>query len=176
MRISRGANMETVSSSVASSFAVHFSVELHSMRHAQFITAFIGCLDPERNVLTYHSAGQGPLLHYHASPARAEWHGASAVPLGIGGFECAHPLREMHLAPGDRVVLLTDGFYECGSPRGGLFGRDRVAEVIRASAGMGAQGALDALVRELDAFADGTPQSDDLTGIVVCRDPEEVCS
>lgn len=143
---------------------------------AQFITAFVGCLEPDRDRIVYHSAGQGPLLHYHAAERRAEWHGASAVPLGIGGFQCAPELRHMQLAPGDLVVLLTDGFYECASPRGELFGRIRVADVIASHAARGAQVALEALVRAVDTFAVGTPQADDLTGIVVARNPGEVCS
>ncbi|GDX81584.1 hypothetical protein LBMAG42_33950 [Deltaproteobacteria bacterium] len=149
---------------------------VEDLRDAQFVTAFVGSLDPARNQLTYHSAGQGPLLHYHAAEQRAEWHGASAVPLGIGGGESAPSLRRMQLAEGDLIALLTDGFYERTSPRGRLFGRDRVADVIAKNAARGAQGALDALVLAVDDFAAGTPQDDDLTGLVVARNPEEVCS
>lgn len=142
----------------------------------QFVTAFVGCLDPLRHRLTYHAAGQGPLLHYHAREDRAEWHGACALPLGISGHRGPRDLPQMVLEPGDYVVLLTDGFYECPDRAGEPFGEARVAQIVSDHRHKGAQAVLDALVRGIDGHAGNAEQADDLTGIVVHRQPLELPS
>lgn len=142
----------------------------------QFVTAFVGCLDHETHRLEYHSAGQGPLLHFHAAEQRAEWRGATALPLGVGDLGTGVGLPHMAIEPGDFVALLTDGFYECAGPDGNLFGPERVAEVLSRRHAGGAADALHALVGELDAFAAGTVQDDDLTAIIVHRNEPEPTS
>ena len=139
----------------------------------QFVTAFVGCLDPVRHDLIYHAAGQGPLLHFHAADGRAEWRGASAPPLGIADSAEMVPPARMSLEPGDFVALLTDGIYECAGPEGALFGEERVVDILQRHRNRGARGVLDALVRELDLFAGAVVQADDLTAIVIQRNESE---
>lgn len=149
---------------------------LQDLADDQFVTAFVGCLDPVCHQLLYHSAGQGPLLHYHAAQDEAEWRGASALPLGVGASRQKSILPRMQLELGDYVVLLTDGFYECENARGVPFGRARVAEVTANNRCRGARDVLAALVREVDDHADGHDQCDDLTAIIVHRHEQDPAS
>lgn len=142
---------------------------LQDLGDDQFVTAFVGCLDPVAHDLTYHAAGQGPLLHYHAADERAEWRGASALPLGIAEVTDMPSALKMYLEPGDVVALITDGVFECANPDGETFGEDRVVELVAQNRTLDARSMIDALVRAVDAFTEGSAQADDLTAIIVRR-------
>ncbi len=137
----------------------------------QFVTAFVGCLDPVRHDLVYHAAGQGPLLHYHAADGRAEWLGANALPLGVAEVTVVPSPLTMHLEPGDVVALITDGIYECANRNGEVFGELRVLDLITRNRTLEARNLIDALVRAVDHYAEGTVQADDLTVIIIRRLP-----
>ncbi len=136
----------------------------------RFVTAFVGMLDGQRHELVYHAAGQGPLLHWHADTGESEFLMASTLPLGIVDDVPMIPPPPMRLKPGDIVALLTDGFYECQNKAGEQFGRQRISQVIAAHRTAGAGAILDALVAELWRFADGAPQADDVTGVILKRE------
>ncbi|MDP2310193.1 MAG: SpoIIE family protein phosphatase [Pseudomonadota bacterium] len=142
---------------------------LQDLGDDQFVTAFFGCLDPVGHELVYHAAGQGPLLHFHAADGRAEWRGASALPLGVAEVEVMAPSLTMHLEPGDFIVLLTDGIYECADPSGAVYGEERVVDLIVRHRTLDARSVLGALLRAVDSFAAGAPQADDLTAIIIQR-------
>ena len=129
----------------------------------------MGLLDLSAHQINYHSAGQGPLLHFHVADGRFEWLSSSMLPLGV--VEDAHSdgVRSMAVAPGDLIVLLTDGFFEYESPEGELFGPTRVAEIIRANHHRPAREILTAILTAIRDFARGAPQLDDMTGLVIRR-------
>lgn len=135
----------------------------------RFVTAFMGLLDLSAHQINYHSAGQGPLLHFHVADGRFEWLSSSMLPLGV--VEDAHSdgVRSMAVAPGDLIVLLTDGFFEYESPDGEMFGSTRVAEIIRANHHRPAREILTAILTAIREFARGAPQLDDMTGLVIRR-------
>lgn len=117
------------------------------------------------------SAGHGPTLLWRAAEKRVEQFTGDGVPLGIMDGELYRPAARLKLAPGDALVLITDGFMERSGPTGELFGTARLAESLARNAGRPAREILDAIDAEVTAFAAGTPQSDDMT-IVVMRKNE----
>ncbi len=137
----------------------------------RFVTAFLGLLDPEAHRVDYLAAGQGPLLHYRAAGDRAEWLTSTTRPLGmLGGL----PVGDVHsriLEPGDVLLVATDGIFECENPAEEQFAEERVAEVVRAHAGDTMARLTDRLVSALDEFAQGAPQADDMTIVVLRRLP-----
>jgi phosphoserine phosphatase len=134
----------------------------------RFVTAFLGELDPAAHVLEYVAPGQGPLLHWHAGPAWAEWRNASGPPFGVAvcPFERPPPMR---LAPGDVIVLATDGVFERTSPTGGLFGEAGVEATLREIGDRSAQAIGHRLLERADAFAGGRAQEDDATIVILKR-------
>ena len=58
------------------------------------------------------SAGHGPILHYVAATGEMVSSRADGVPLGIDKSLHAGQGRRITLAPGDLLVLVTDGFHE----------------------------------------------------------------
>lgn len=138
----------------------------------RFITAFMGFLDPATHEVSYHSAGQGPILHVHADTGKATWHKPTGLPVGVleqeAGTETA---QQLHMAPGDLLALISDGIYEFANGAGEHFGEARVAEVIHAHGDR----PMDELSRELVEaafrFGAGAGQADDITLVLVRRLP-----
>jgi serine phosphatase RsbU (regulator of sigma subunit) len=140
----------------------------------RFVTAFLGLLDPGNHSIKYQSAGQGPLLHFHAKNHRFEWLDSSMLPLGILEDPISSGARRMQVEPGDLIVLLTDGFFEFQNEQREQFGRERVAEIIMKHHHLPARELLSELLAATSRFAGGAPQLDDMTGLIIRRlEPEE---
>ncbi len=75
----------------------------------------------------------------------------------------AYPLESLALAPGDGLVIITDGVREAQNDSGGFFGSDRTRDVLLAWGDGPAGAATRALITAVRAFEDGAPASDDLT-------------
>jgi phosphoserine phosphatase len=136
----------------------------------RFITAFLGVLDPRAHRVTYHAAGQGPLLHYRAARGDVVWCEPSTTPLGIFrelDVDIAPPIL---MEPGDLLVLLTDGFYEYQDAAGRFFGKERVSELVHRLRDQPVSDVLAGLISEVRDFAGSAPQIDDLTALLVKRD------
>jgi serine phosphatase RsbU (regulator of sigma subunit) len=136
-----------------------------------FVTVFYGVLDPATGSLTYCNAGHNPpyLLSAHGTSTVQEL-GRTGMPLGI--FEDTTWHQEVaQLSPGDVLVLYTDGIPEAQDRREAFFGQERLLETARANLGRPAQDLHDALIREVCKFVGDAPQFDDITLMVVARDP-----
>jgi serine phosphatase RsbU (regulator of sigma subunit) len=132
-----------------------------------FVTLFFGRIDPETRTLVYASAGHTTGYVLAASgDVRAEL-GSTEMPLGImadATFLHGEPLA---LQMGDLLVLLTDGIVEAASSDCRVFGYDRAIATVRAHQNQPARAIVDALYREVQEFAAGQPQRDDITAVVV---------
>ncbi len=136
----------------------------------RFVTAFIGLLDPEAHRLRFHSGGQGPIFHFQAATGRCAHHRPTSFPLGAMPLAAARPPVTLDLAPGDILVLLSDGFYEQANAAGEPFGEARVQALVAAHHRGPVAGLLDVLLRAVRDFAGGAPQEDDMTAVLVRRD------
>jgi sigma-B regulation protein RsbU (phosphoserine phosphatase) len=67
--------------------------------------------------------------------------------------------QSIHLAPGDTVVLYTDGVTEAHHRDQDLFGEDRLVEVI-GNAGNGVDDVADAIVAAVSAYGPAEPRDD----------------
>ena len=94
----------------------------------------------------------------------------TGVPLGmIEGMIWEQ--RAVRLAPGDVLLLYTDGITEAQNSREEFFDEDRLRVIVRASQGRSAQDIQDRVIAQVDAFVGDAPQFDDITLMVVVRDP-----
>jgi len=126
-------------------------------------------LSPERNAITYVSAGQGPLLAYAADDANFRELDSQGLPLGVVPELEYEPAVDHVLAPGDMLVLLTDGFYEWANDADEQFGSERVTELVHRHRDAPAAELIDILYRAVVDFSGGTPQGDDLTAVIIKR-------
>jgi phosphoserine phosphatase len=119
----------------------------------------------------YLSPGQGPIVHFHAATGACSAHRPTGFPLAAMPLARARPPLMLGLEPGDLLVLLSDGIYEYCNPRGEQFGEERVMEFVAAHRHLRMEPLADALLAELQRFAAGAPQEDDITVVLVKRDP-----
>ena len=137
----------------------------------RFITAFMGFLDPETHIVNYHSGGQGPILHFRAEGKKCDWYKPTNFPVGIMEIDDKQESANLHLDPGDILALISDGVYEYNNTAGEEFGEDRVAAVFRAHHSLPMAGLSDKLVAAVQEFGGSAPQEDDITLVLVCREP-----
>ena len=135
----------------------------------RFSTTFFGWLDPVRHTIQYLSAGHGPLIHYIRASGRCRELPATTYPMGILPDIDTTPAEPIALAPGDMMVLVTDGFYEWPNPSGELFGIERVNAVVHEHRDRSPPQIINKLHDAVTAFGDGTPQRDDLTAVIIKR-------
>lgn len=132
----------------------------------QFATFFLAVIDRGGRALRYCSAGHNPGLHVHR--AHPQWLEATGLPLGMI-LDCPpYEDREIALAPGDVVVLYSDGIteYEC---KGEMYGEERLAAVVLrlAADGRPASRIAQGILEDVRAFARSGPASDDVTLVVI---------
>jgi sigma-B regulation protein RsbU (phosphoserine phosphatase) len=73
------------------------------------------------------------------------------------------------LAPGDILLLYTDGITEAMDADGNLFGKARLVDAVRHASPAGARDLIDAILAAVRAYVGDTPQADDLTIVTVKR-------
>ena len=136
----------------------------------RFITAFIGLLDPADHVLRFHSGGQGPIFRYQAADATWERYKPTSFPLGAMPLKSLRPALSIDMGTGDILVVVSDGIYEYENSQGEQYGEGRVQALIAANADKSMAALLDLLMGSVRSFADGAPQEDDMTAVLVKRD------
>ena len=77
---------------------------------------------------------------------------------GFQEFDCT-------LAPGDRLVILSDGVMECTDPANIQLGHDGVAAILDDLSALTGTSFLEALIREMSAYAGGRDFPDDVSAI-----------
>ncbi len=93
-----------------------------------------------------------------------------AMPLGMFP-EASFSEQQLALAPGDALVLYSDGLSEAQDPAGVYFGEARVAALAASIRGLSAEAAGSLLLREISGFLAGIRPSDDLSLVIVRRVP-----
>ncbi|MFM2090202.1 MAG: hypothetical protein RLZZ127_691 [Planctomycetota bacterium] len=139
-----------------------------ALSHGQsgrFMTAALVELDPVTRVFRYVSAGHNPLLWIHQGEPR--WLESCGMPMGIMAGAAYPPPAPLVGAPGDLLILYTDGFTEAADPANELYGDDRLAAAAARAAAGGPGDVLKTMVADVDRFADGRPLADDLTMVVI---------
>lgn len=137
-----------------------------------FVTLFYGLLDPATGVMQYINAGHNPPLRIGRDGAVIEELSEGALPIGIVTGQ-TYEVRALRIAPGEKLVAFSDGITEAMNPAGELFGDDRLQALLRAQAQSAAAELVAAAVSAVDAFAQGAPQADDITLLVVERLPAD---
>lgn len=138
----------------------------------RFVTAFLGHLEPATHRVIFHSGGQSPILHFRAAAGRMESHGSTTVPLGIMSGLSLGKRSVIELLPGDIVALITDGIFEYEDRAQEQFGVDRLTNLLRADPLEPLPSLIERIVRGVESFAGGTPQNDDMTILLVRRNPQ----
>ena len=139
------------------------------IRTEQYLTAFLGVLDPVSNVLTYARAGHVPPLVFHAGDG-------SVTRLDSKGFFIGHSAllsiaeyanESVRLEPHDKLLFYTDGLTEGYNGKGGLYGGERLRRVFAGCGNADVRAVIDEVVNNQTAFREGTPLRDDFTMLCI---------
>ncbi len=138
-------------------------------RSSMFVTVFYGVLDPASGTLSYCNAGHNPpyLLSDNAEPRPLR---NTGIPLGIVR-DTTWTAETVRLGPGDILVLYTDGVSEAQNANGEFFDTARLLDAARNYREHTALAVQDALLAAVDRFVGDAAQFDDLTVMVLVRDP-----
>jgi serine phosphatase RsbU (regulator of sigma subunit) len=141
-----------------------------------FVTVFYGILDPITGRLIYANAGHNPpyLLKAH-TPSMPEGlpepQGLrnTGMPLGILA-EASWEAKTVELAPGDMLILYTDGITEAQNRQEELFGNQRLLMTAQANLEASIQTVQDSILTTVDQFSDEADRCDDVTLMVLKRE------
>ena len=127
-----------------------------------FVTLFCGILDLQTGDLRYSNAGHNPPLADAAGGSFDFIEVPRGTVVGImedARFECAR----MRLQPGQTLMLYTDGVTEAMNPRQELYSEERFRETLSSGRRADAKAIIEAVRGDIDSFAQGASQSDDIT-------------
>jgi sigma-B regulation protein RsbU (phosphoserine phosphatase) len=131
----------------------------------RYTTAFVAELEPATGSLTYVNAGHNwPVLR--RASGGIERLEAGGLPLGI---RAALPYQSGSavLAPGDLLLIFTDGLVEAEDDQARDYGEERMLPVVQALYRETAAVALQRVMSSVDAFVGFTRQHDDITCLVL---------
>ena len=132
----------------------------------QFMTLFFLVMEAHTGRITWVRAGQDPALLYSPDEGHFEKLEGQGIPLGVEE-SWQYQDNTKTVRPGQILVLTTDGVLEAHNEKGKMFGRNRLKEIIRCYAGLGAEGIRLAIIDAVTAFRGEAHQEDDITLVVL---------
>ncbi len=132
----------------------------------RFMTLMLMEIDTVQRELRWVRAGHDPALVYDSVGGGFRELMGHGMALGIVPGAVYQQNAVGGLAPGNILVLGTDGIWEAKNRDGQRFGRKRLKEAIRASAGQSASHILEEVFARLAAFA-GSRLEDDATLVII---------
>ena len=132
----------------------------------RYASLFWAEYDGLTGMLTYVNAGHpSPILSQSAGPIER----LNSVGVPIGMFANAqYTATSVHLRPGSRLVIFTDGVTDAENAAGEDFGDERLIECCSTiAAGMDAKGVADRLMQTVAEWSGGRERFDDTTVVVL---------
>lgn len=132
----------------------------------KFATILFYIFDPLTKTVEFSNGGHGPIFVYRADRKVCTSTKLEGLPMGIEE-DNVYRLAKLTLNSGDIIMLYTDGITECWNHSREEFGLKRIREKIAEYADKNPKEIIDNLVRDLDEFAAGAEQHDDMTMVVM---------
>jgi len=131
-----------------------------------FVTVFYAVIDARDGSVTYANGGHNRpyVIGADGIPVALPLTGDMALGVMDG---LPYGSERVVLSEGDTLFLFTDGVSEAMNQANEEFGETRLEAVLAATAGQPVGDVLAAVVDAVSVFADGAPQSDDITCLVV---------
>jgi len=132
----------------------------------KFITFFWGILDAKMHQFRFSNAGHNPpiLLRKNGTTEALEEGG---LILGVFKTETPYIESSVKLSPGDVLVMYTDGVSEAMNQNEDQFTEEKLEAVLKESTHLSAKEIIKKVQQTLESHTRGTPQSDDITLLVL---------
>ncbi len=135
---------------------------------SMFVTVFYGAYDPRTGELTYANGGHNSPLLIHTDGRFSMLPLTDGVAVGlVPGL--GYKQDTVILAPGDVLILYTDGVTEAMNGDYEEFGIEPLQEIFAAAPPKSAKEATEMVFNAIKEFVGDTPQSDDITCLVIRR-------
>lgn len=138
-------------------------------RANMFATLFVGALDPSTGTIAYVNGGHEPPRVVRANGSVRTMLPPTGPAVGMLP-EIPFAAGTIVLAPGETLLVITDGITESRAPNGLLFGDD-ATDALLASPSGSADVLLDRVLDAVHGHAAGAPPADDVTLLAVRRLP-----
>jgi sigma-B regulation protein RsbU (phosphoserine phosphatase) len=135
----------------------------------KFATLFFFIYDRKKQELSFSNAGHGPLYCYRSEKGIFTATKLDGMPIGIMG-EVQYLQAKVQLAPGDIIIMFTDGVSEMRNAAKEEYGIDRVHQMLLDKHDLSADEFVRILVEDVDNFKQDVPPHDDMTVVVFKRD------
>ncbi|MDX1429786.1 MAG: PP2C family protein-serine/threonine phosphatase [Rhodothermales bacterium] len=132
-----------------------------------FISILVIKIDPDRECLRYASAGHNPALMWRSADGRVDRMGPTGPAVGLV-HEPDYVSKVIRFAPGDLLVMYTDGVTETRDENGLEFGVSGIEAVVRERNSRSAVELVDD-VRSMVEDHSGGQANDDTTLLVIKR-------
>jgi len=139
------------------------------MRGGKFVSLFAAVIDESSGAMEWCNAGHNPPLLHRARDGSMSPLMATGRILGVlesANYRAGAPVV---LAPGDAVLLYTDGVTEAKDPAGELFGDARLRATLSEGAGTEPAALLARVRAAVAAWTGRGPNQDDVTMVAVKR-------
>ena len=130
-------------------------------KFSKFFTIFYMALDMRTGIGRYSNGGHPPPLRVTAS-GDLETLPTGGTIIGLSGFT-PFPGGEIAFAPGDKLVVTSDGLADTVGPDGAFFGEERIRSVLTREAESPIEGTLAAVRRAARDFCGDAPPRDDVS-------------
>jgi serine phosphatase RsbU (regulator of sigma subunit) len=142
-------------------------------RRDMFMSALVLYWSDQNGKFVWAGAGHEHLLVYKARTRRVETIKAGGCVLAaVRDADRAFQDHELHLDPGDALVLYTDGVTEAKNQRDEFFAQDSLQpleRLVELYGHLSAKDLLEAVLWELKQYIGGAEQADDITVVTVKR-------
>ena len=136
-------------------------------RTNMFATLFVAALDPATGAVTYVNGGHEPPRIIGAAGRVRTMLSPTGPAVGMLP-EIAFTSAQCTIAPGETLVVLSDGVMESRSPSGRMLGDD-ATDALLAQPADSADALMDRVLAAVHAHAAGEPAADDVTMLAVRR-------
>jgi sigma-B regulation protein RsbU (phosphoserine phosphatase) len=138
---------------------------------AMFVTLFYGVLNFRTGELRFANGGHDtPYVFSPSGGVRPLPSQSRSLVVGVLD-EAVYATESCVLAPGEALLVTTDGVTEAMDPQDQLFGSERVERFLCERVAEPAPRIVSDLLESLARFADTAPQSDDITILTLRRIP-----
>jgi sigma-B regulation protein RsbU (phosphoserine phosphatase) len=143
------------------------SLLFESLEPGNYVTAVYGVLDSKNHIFTFSNCGHNLPFILRANNT-VEYLREGGPVLGVAK-DGVYEERAIVLAPGDLMVLYTDGVTETFSESGEEYGLDRLIALVKENRKKSAAEIEDAVYQAVTHFASATHIFDDLTMVIIKR-------
>lgn len=132
-----------------------------------FMTLFYLTIDTKNDCLYWVRAGHDPAIFYDPGTDTFEELRGAGIALGVDIDGHYAQYQKTDLKKGQIILLGSDGLWEARNPKGEMFGKAPIQQIIRKHAGATAREMLTSCFHEFNVFLGDRAPEDDVTLVVI---------